>query len=103
MTGTWPEFEIDHKDGDIYNNAWDNLREATHFDNMSNRAQVLGTSGFRGVSYDKRRELYSANIQSYNVTRFLGYYKTAEEASCIYEEAAKAVHGEFAFHTRTNQ
>ena len=35
MTGEWPN-EVDHLDGDGTNNAWSNLSNGTHSDNMRN-------------------------------------------------------------------
>ena len=41
MTGKWPSrgFEIDHVDGDGFNNRFANLRMVTHSENMKNRRQ----------------------------------------------------------------
>src|SRR6266850_3791104 len=36
MTGSWPKEEIDHRNGMGSDNAWNNLREATHSENMQN-------------------------------------------------------------------
>lgn len=47
--------EIDHKDGNPLNNQRDNLRPATHSQNMAN-SKSNNTSGYKGVSWDERRQ-----------------------------------------------
>ena len=37
MTGEWPLSEIDHKDLDHANDRWNNLRPATHSQNIANQ------------------------------------------------------------------
>lgn len=103
MTGKWPEYEIDHEDGNYANDAWSNLREATRCDNMSNASRPLGESGLRGVNFDPRTRTWRARIGYGNDRQWLGPFNTAEEASTAYLAAAESVHGKFAFHNRTPQ
>ena len=39
MTGEWPVAEIDHRDGVINNNKWENLRPATRPENQQRGAK----------------------------------------------------------------
>lgn len=53
MTGTWPELQVDHIDGDRANNAWSNLRLVTAEQNHQNlrRARADNGTGILGVSF----------------------------------------------------
>jgi len=95
VTGSWPEHEIDHKDGDGTNNRYDNLRPATHGQNMMNKTTWAG-SGYKGVSWSKHTKKYRARIQVNKKTHELGDYKSAVEAAKVYDAAAREHHGEFA-------
>jgi hypothetical protein len=94
MTGSFPESEIDHKDGDKTNNRWDNLREATRPQNLWNRGwNSNNTSGYRGVRLRDGR--WHAEIRVNNKVYRLGKFSTPEEASRAYQNAALRAHGEF--------
>ena len=55
MTGDWPEFDIDHIDGNGSNNVWKNLRDVTTSTNCKNsKIRNDNSSGIVGVSLDKR-------------------------------------------------
>lgn len=95
VTGEWP-IEVDHRDGDGSNNAWTNLRLATHAQNMSNTKKPRhNTSGFKGVHL-RRQGDFSASIQHKGKTIHLGLFPTAEAAHAAYCAAAERIHGEFA-------
>jgi len=51
--------------------------------------------GFRGVEWDRARQMYRARIEPANGNRgrWLGRYPTAEEAAVAYDEAARLVYG----------
>lgn len=52
--GEWPEYEIDHRDGDGTNNRISNLREATPTQNRQNLSlRSTNKSGMTGVSWMK--------------------------------------------------
>lgn len=56
-------FQVDHKDRDTLNNQRNNLRQATHSQNIVNsKLRSDNTSGHKGISYNKKRGKYSACI-----------------------------------------
>jgi hypothetical protein len=94
--GEFPSGQLDHIDGNKSNNALDNLREATNKENAYNKSiSVLNTTGYKGVSLDKRSGRYRAYITVNGKQKGLGYYSTAEQASEAYIIEAKKLHGEF--------
>jgi hypothetical protein len=97
MTGKWPTKEVDHKDTNRSNNAWSNLREATHGQNQSNcRAYKNNKLGYKGVSIVPTRPgKYRARIRNGGVEKSLGVYNTPQEAQAAYVVAAKELHGKF--------
>lgn len=96
-TGQWPEGEIDHRDQNKANNRWDNLRPATHAQNNYNKGpQSNNKSGFKGVSYSRTARQWVAMIMANGEHIVVGKAPTAEEASVLYEDAARKYHGEFA-------
>lgn len=93
MTGEWPEATVDHEDGDGLNNAWYNLRKATHSQNAQNRViRVNSTSGYLGVYYNVRSKKWQAEIGVDGYRLRLGYYNTSEEAHRAYLNAKAIVH-----------
>ena len=93
---------IDHIDGNRQNNRIDNLRLATNMQNGWNRTKLPSnnTTGFIGVSKPKARahtpKPYEASIQANGVSKYLGCFYTAEEASIARDKEAMRLHGEFA-------
>jgi len=88
---------IDHIDGDGLNNCRSNLRAATNAQNLHNRGkQRNNTSGHKGVSWDKSRSKWWAEISANGVKHRLGRFDTKEEAAEAYTKAAKKFHREFA-------
>jgi len=49
----------------------------------------LNRSGYKGVSYSKRKKKYKAAIRIYGKDHYLGLFKTAKEASEAYEAARR--------------
>ncbi|MBR8073514.1 HNH endonuclease [Burkholderia cenocepacia] len=95
--GEWPNMEIDHRDRNPCNNAVKNLRPSTRAQNCFNQGLLARNStGFKGVSFHKKRNKFVARICAHGVIRHLGYFDRAEEAHEIYSLAAMMLHGEFA-------
>ena len=87
---------IDHIDENKANNNLKNLRWATNQDNQFNLGiSKNNTSGYKGISYNKKLNKYKARICINRISQFLGYFETAEKASKAYEAKAKILHGEF--------
>jgi hypothetical protein len=94
MTGEWPDGQVDHIDLDRSNNAWSNLRVATHRQNVYNSSlRRNNTSGHKGVI--RRKYAWHARIMANRKLHLLGDFKTKEEAIEAYQDAAKRLHGEF--------
>ena len=87
---------VDHIDGNKLNNKLSNLRWATRNENMHNqKISKSNTTGFKGVTYYKPTKKFAAKIKIDNKTYYLGYFKTAKEASDVYEKKAKEMFGDF--------
>jgi hypothetical protein len=72
---------VDHIDGNPLNNRKSNLRICEQAQNVINKKFMSNnTSGFIGVSYDKRRDRYDPAVQINKQRCHLGYTKTLEEA-----------------------
>lgn len=88
MTGKYPEDQIDHEDGNGENNRFSNLCEATNASNAKNRRlRSDNSSGVAGVRFDKQRKRFVAFIKAEGKNKFIGRYKTLEEAAKARKEA----------------
>ena len=77
-----PEHGIDHLNGVRDDNRISNLREVSQSCNLQNtKTYSRNTSGFPGVSWDKWRRKWRAQIRSQGRNHFLGYYEDSLEAA----------------------
>ena len=97
MKGEWGRPMIDHRDGNPLNNRWRNLRLASHTENAANRPRLRSnTSGFKGVTFERRSGKWLAQIQKHGRRYPIGRYDTAQEAHEAYVAAARLLFGEYA-------
>lgn len=98
VTGEWPHgFLVDHRDGNGLNNRWLNLRRATFSQNVCNsKLGRSNTSGFKGVSFDRKSGRWHAQIMLDRKQKHLGRFPTPELAHAAYCHAAERLHGDFA-------
>ena len=97
MTGQFPVFHVDHKDGDTLNDRWLNLREATVSQNLANaKLRADNTSGYKSVTWFAARKKWMVKICVRGKHKTLGYTDNPVDGAAIYAEAAKKYFGEFA-------
>ena len=86
---------VDHIDGVETNNSVINLRWCSIKENLQNQGKRSNnTPSFKGVTYSKHAKKYKARIMIDGKTKHLAYFKTVEDDSKVYEEAAKKYFGE---------
>lgn len=89
--------EGEHWDLNKLNNQRDNLRIATRGQNQCNVGmKATNKSGFKGVSWEKRRSKWRAVIVVNRKQTHLGEFDDPLEAHEAYKAAAARLHGEFA-------
>lgn len=98
IMGTSRGIEIDHRNRNGLDNVRKNLRKSDRSTNSCNRpANRNNTSGYKGVTFDRRYGKWRSVIGLNNKTYFLGYFKTAKEAARAYNRGAVKHHGSFAY------
>ncbi len=97
VTGSWPNAEIDHIDGNGGNNIFSNLREATRAENSRNRRKgINNTSTYKGVYWDGKKRKWRATIYLNKKHIHIGHFDRSIDAFLAYSFKALALHSEFA-------
>lgn len=79
-TGEWPD-QIDHINGVCDDNRWVNLRNVDPQENSKNRKLYKSnTSGYVGINWNKRRQLWRAEIGINKRNKHLGYFENIDDA-----------------------
>jgi len=94
--------EVDHIDGDPLNNQRNNLRFATHAENIRNRTHLNknNRSGETGVSWFKLRGKWRARIMINDKEINLGLFVNKKDAIEARRIASKKYFGIFAFNKK---
>jgi hypothetical protein len=88
---------VDHINGDTLDNRKTNLRYCNNQQNNYNRGPMShNISGYKGVSWRKSNQKWYAQIKHNAKTKYIGYFKTKEEAAIAYNNVASKLFGEFA-------
>lgn len=88
MTGSHPNGEVDHINGDRTDNRWGNLRDCDSFSQSRNQGvRSDNTSGVRGVNYSKRAGKWVVRISQSGERFNLGNYSSFEEAVSVRKNA----------------
>lgn len=88
---------VDHIDGNGLNNVKENLRLCTHAENHGNRrVQVNNTTGYKGVTFNKKYNKWKSRIHYRGKRYELGEFRSAEEAALAYNSKAIELFGNFA-------
>lgn len=88
---------VDHADRDGANNALLNLRPATRKQNQANQGvRKNNTSGFKGVSWCRKSQKWTARILLDRRYAFLGSFRSPLDAARAYDRKRLGVSGPFA-------
>lgn len=88
--------EIDHINGNPFDNRKENLRLCTHSQNMYNRGKHKNNkSGFKGVYWDKNKKKWMTQI-CFNHKKIVCSSNSKIDAAKKYNELAYKYHGKFA-------
>ena len=89
--------QVDHINGNTLDNRKSNLRICTSAENQHNKGKMENnTTGYKGVSFDKRDGFYYSRIKNNGKRISLGRFKNSINAALIYDEMAVKLHGKFA-------
>lgn len=95
LYGYMPD-KIDHKNRNPADNRIDNLRPCDNRTNAANsKLRKDNKTGLKGVSFCTASGKYVANITISGKLKYLGSFRTKEDAHAVYVKAGRREFGEF--------
>ncbi len=89
----WPDFHLDHINGDPTDNRISNLRPATVAENQQNLStRGRGGAGMIGVTWHKQCGKWQAAIKTNGRNIYLGLFKALKAVHSAYVDAKKVYH-----------
>jgi hypothetical protein len=96
--GTNPK-NIDHVNGDTFDNRIENLRECNKSENQHNRKlNKNNSSGVKGVSWSKQKKKWRARVNLDGTDAHVGFFDSLQEAKESVEKARTKLHNAFFNH-----
>lgn len=93
MNGKFPNDQVDHINRNKQDDRWINLRNVTSIENNQNTTKKSNnSSGYKGVSLNKRTNKWLAQICFKGKRHYLGVFNSPEIASIAYKQAASKLH-----------
>ena len=87
---------VDHKNNNKLDNNISNLRWCTSQENNRNKSMYCNnSSGYKGVTFDKKANKWRAQITIDGIQIHLGYYDTIEEATIARVNKVNQVFGQY--------
>lgn len=91
--------QIDHIDGNKFNNNIENLRECLPCHNSQNIGiKKNNNSGLKGIAWENNRRKWRVRVNSHGKNVYSGRFKDLELAELVAIEARNKYHKEFANH-----
>jgi hypothetical protein len=88
--------EVDHVNANTLDNRKCNLRLCSHMQNSQNQPKnSRNTSGYKGVSWNKKCAKWEVRIKVAGKRLTLGYFSDITAAAASYAEASREHHGDF--------
>lgn len=89
--------EVDHINGNGFDNRRCNLREVTKSQNQRwSGKHCISSSRFKGVTWNKKNSKWVAQIHTPPRSRYIGLFEDETEAAKAYDRVALELYGEFA-------
>jgi len=88
--------QVDHINGNTFDCRKSNLRLCTASQNQMNKGKLKNNkSGYKGVSWNKEKNKWSAVIEINDMSILLGRFKDINDAISAYKQGSIKYHGEF--------
>jgi hypothetical protein len=91
------KLNIDHANGNTFDNRIENLRECTTAENQYNQVKSkANTSGLKGVNWCKQKQKWRARIRVDGKEFHVGFFNSVENAAKVIAKKRAELHGVFA-------